>query len=751
MERIFETGMFGHRGHRYSMNYELKDVDFASLSDEGKYDIYKTWGEVLHSLDGGGNLFKISIINRHKNKKKELSKSMLSELGDGYDNLRLAINRLRYDDVAGDNSFIQDKFVTITSTQKNEEKAQSYFKRLEKDLNKKLSFFDSSLQVSGIHKRMEVLYNFFRPGKEAEFNFVFDEKESKGKFKDYICPDAIKFNYDHFVMGDKVGRVMMIKTLGNNIKDDFLTRLAEIKTNLVLTADILPTTMSEAQKIIDMKDSDVETNADAWSNKSRIREGSAIRLPRRISRDRKIIDSYIDDLDNNNQMMFFVQILIVYLADDKVLLDEYTESIMETASESTSQMSILYFQQEKALQDALPFGVRTITNLRDCNTDTTAMLLPFNAVTIDHSTGIPYGRHEETGQQQIVDRRLLTNGHEWILGVSGSGKSTNAKIKMSYEVLCTDGDFIIIDPDGEFTPWVHAFGGQVIRVGIDSLNIADISLAYGQDLEPTLSVDPVKKKIDLIITFLENVLDKNTRFGDIEKSIIDKACRTLYGAVMEGKTEYITLMDIYDLISGYELPEAVKLAVAMERHVKGSFNCFAQATSVSYNSRIVCYNLLGLQEQEKAAGMLVVMDQIDLKLSENREKDRITFIKIDEVSYFFKNKKALELLQKFSLRSRKYGGLITYILQNVSFALQIPEVKRMLDNAETVVMLKQASEDAVILAEMYGLSSNQIRSLVRAENGHGINKIGDIIYGFDGTIPKDNEIYRLVNTDVGKS
>lgn len=744
IKQIYESGMCLHNGKRYSMSYELKDVDFSSLSDDGKSEIFYSWSEILHSLDGSGNLCKITICNRHKNKRKVLNRVLLNtEVGDGYDNLRYAANRLRISDVQGDNGFVQDKFLTISAYKPSEEKAENYFRRLGRDINKKLGEFDSEMKTMTAQGRMEVIYNFFRPGRESEYNYYYDQKTSKRGFKDYVCPDSINFKYDHFEMGDKVGRVMQLKTLGTNIKDDFLTRLAEVKTNLMLTADIIALTNAEARRLIDLKDDDVETNAHAWSSKKAIREGSAIRLPRQVSRDRKVIDEYINDMDKNNQKIFLMQIVVAVLADNMDLLDEYSESIKETAAEYTCQMSTLYFQQRKGLQDAIPFGIRTISNLRDCNTDTTAIMMPFNAVNIDHSTGIPYGRHEGTGQQQMVDRRLLKNGHEWVLGPTGSGKSTNVKVKTIFEALCTDGDFVIVDPHGEWAPIVNALGGQVIRVGIDNINICDITRDYGDD------IDPIKKKSNFIISFFDAILDERTSFSDTEKSIVDKIIRNLYNGVWEG-SPYITLEDIYDSLTQMDIPAATNLAIALERHIMGSFNCFAKLTNVQYQSRIVCYDLSNLQEQEKNAGMLVVLDHIDMRLIANRNSNRITYIKFEEISYFFENYLSCLILEDFFFRARKYGGLITAIIQNVSKILQNEKARNMLNNAETVVMMKQAKEDAEILADMYGLSSNQVRNLIRADRGHGINKIGNVIYAFDGTIPEDNEILKLVDTNIGK-
>ena len=72
----------------------------------------------------------------------------------------------------------------------------------------------------------------------------------------------------------------------------------------------------------------------------------------------------------------------------------------------------------------------------------------------------------------------------------------------------------------------------------------------------------------------------------------------------------------------------------------------------------------------------------------------------------------------------------------------------MIANAENIIMLRQDPSDAEELAIMYNLSSIQTKTLKTAANGHGINKIGDIVYPFDGTIPEDNELFELINTTI---
>lgn len=318
---------------------------------------------------------------------------------------------------------------------------------------------------------------------------------------------------------------------------------------------------------------------------------------------------------------------------------------------------------------------------------------------------------------------------------------------MPFEALLTDGDIVICDPDGEYRPLVEALGGQVVHVGRDAINVADILLDYG---DPDNPIDPVKNSSDFVISFIETILNSGADFGEMEKSLVDRALRALYQGVINGAAAFITLEEVYDTLMGYGIQAATNLAISLERHVIGSFNCFAKQTSVNIHSRIVCYDLSTLPEQLKNPGMMVVMNHIDQRLIANRKQNRATYIKFEEMDYFFGHRASIVRIKDFFERARKYGGFITAVIQNITRVLQVPEAHMMIQNAANVIMMKQERDDAEELARMYGLSNIQVKALRFADIGHGINKIGDVIYSFDCTIPKDNEIYALIHTDTVK-
>lgn len=67
---------------------------------------------------------------------------------------------------------------------------------------------------------------------------------------------------------------------------------------------------------------------------------------------------------------------------------------------------------------------------------------------------------------------------------------------------------------------------------------------------------------------MEAILDDGTKFGETEKSLVDRAVRTLADGVMSGMYLQMTLMDIYEMLLQYQEPAAKQLALALERHIK---------------------------------------------------------------------------------------------------------------------------------------------------------------------------------------
>ena len=88
------------------------------------------------------------------------------------------------------------------------------------------------------------------------------------------------------------------------------------------------------------------------------------------------------------------------------------------------------------------------------------------------------------------------------------------------------------------------------------------------------------------------------------------------------------------------------------------------------HSRLICYDILDLGKQLQPIGMLVVLDSILNRITQNRAKGRNTFIFIDEIYLLFQHEYSANFLFTLWKRVRKYGAYCTGITQNVDDLLQ---------------------------------------------------------------------------------
>ncbi len=201
---------------------------------------------------------------------------------------------------------------------------------------------------------------------------------------------------------------------------------------------------------------------------------------------------FLDDLTTRDQRMMFAVITFVHTADTKEQLDQDTEALLTTARKHLCQFGVLKFQQLDGLNTVMPFGTRKIDTFRTLTTESLAVFIPFRVQDIYHENGIYYGQNVISKNMIIADRRLLLNGNAFILGVSGGGKSFAAKTEIINQILASDADVIIIDPEREYSALVKALGGEIINISATSkshINAMDMNKEYGDGANP---VTPTK-------------------------------------------------------------------------------------------------------------------------------------------------------------------------------------------------------------------------------------------------------------------
>ena len=390
-----------------------------------------------------------------------------------------------------------------------------------------------------------------------------------------------------------------------------------------------------------------------WQRKQNAANNFSAVLPYDMEQQRKETKEMLDDLTNRDQRMMFGLVTLVHLADTREQLDSDTETILTTARKHLCQMSTVRWQQKDGLDTVLPYGLRKIQAMRTLTTESTAVLIPFRTQEILQNGGIYYGQNAVSKNMIVADRRKLLNGNSFRLGVSGSGKSFSAKEEIVSIALSTQDDILILDPESEFGFLVEALGGEVIRISAASdthLNAMDMDRSYGDERNPLI------EKSEFILSLFEQLMGAGN-VSAREKSILDRCTYEVYRDYMarnfEGEPP--TLKNLYAALLRQPEPEARGLALSSELFITGSLNTFAQQTNVDTKARIIAYDIRELGEQLMPIGMLVVLDSILNRITQNRAKGKNTFIFIDEIYLLFQHEYSANFL--FTLWKRHQAAI----------------------------------------------------------------------------------------------
>ena len=190
--------------------------------------------------------------------------------------------------------------------------------------------------------------------------------------------------------------------------------------------------------------------------------------------------------------------------------------------------------------------------------------------------------------------------------------------------------------------------------------------------------NPVILKSEFILSLCGQLIG-GASLGAKQKSIIDRCTASVYRHYQQGNYQGVppTLQDFRE--------ELLK---------QDELNTFAKHTNVDTHSRLICYDILDLGKQLQPIGMLVVLDSILNRITQNRAKGRNTFIFIDEIYLLFQHEYSANFLFTLWKRVRKYGAYCTGITQNVDDLLQSHTARTMLANSEFIIMLNQASTES---------------------------------------------------------
>ena len=97
------------------------------------------------------------------------------------------------------------------------------------------------------------------------------------------------------------------------------------------------------------------------------------------------------------------------------------------------------------------------------------------------------------------------------------------------------------------------------------------------------------------ISFCELIMGSKTGLEAIEKTVIDRAVQKIYQPYFaDPRPENMPILgDLMNALLSQHIPEADRVAQALDLYVNGSLNFFNHRTTVDISNRLVCFDIKG--------------------------------------------------------------------------------------------------------------------------------------------------------------
>lgn len=747
-----ENGLMHISGDRWSRSYRLGDVAYTSANDEDKIDVIDTYAEALNSLDAENN-FQLLVLNKRQ-EHSALDQIVYEATGDGFDHYREEYNDIISDRFISDaRNFKVEKYVTISTKSYEELQADSQLHELASGIEEQ--FFQMGIdfeQINGL-ERLNILYWLLQ--NNPYFPYTYKDIALSGlRAKDFIAPNRIHFKEEHMAINDHLAKVMYIRHYPTFLTDKLIKKLLDIGIELAIVVHAQPYEQGDFETKI--------VNAQAQAKMELIRgqrdgmrdgivdpELSTSGVARETS---QTTERWKEETTQNDQKAFSGVMAVMIMAETREQLKLCRDKVATAGRTLGVRFEDCFYHQEQGLNTILPIGEAFLNvkqaYMRPMTTANVATQIPFTNVDIQSSSpkAIYYGQNQLSNNIITLDRKQdLKASNGVVLGSTGSGKGMTVKTTELIPTLLRypEDRIIIIDPESEYGDIAEAFNGQIIQISTSSkthLNLLDLPdtdqfIVDDNDKE----IDVVADKANILMGLFETILRDVT---DDHITIIDRVTREVYE-----RFEKPTLKEWQAILE--EQPEGVakELATKSEIYTRGSLNLFAHETNIDMTSRLIVFDLKGLNNKLKPFALMVVQDYIWQQVIRYQGVQTIRLY-WDELHLTFRSQTDASFFAELWARIRKYGGMPTGITQNIGTILAYEEGRNLLSNSDFMLLLEHKPQDIERLRTVVDIPDGLIKYIKRPKSkGSGLLVAGSTIVPFENKIPKDTQLYQLTNTD----
>ena len=449
---------------------------------------------------------------------------------------------------------------------------------------------------------------------------------------------------------------------------------------------------------------------------------------------------------------------MVITAPDEETLSKRVRKYRKVADTAGIILDTANYQQLKAFNTALPMGGRQVDFMRFFLSSSVAALHPFYAQDIIEPGGYVYGKNGLTKHLVIADRKTKANPHGIIIAHTGHGKSFFEKMEIQQTLIGTNDDILLIDPQNETEGLVARYGGKYFDLTPKSgifLNGFELyeEVFYGtDDLRERFVSTQTKYARSLLAAVMNNIV-----FTQEHATIVGRCARRMFEKVFSQKKlkKQPTLVMLREEIkeeldqteSEYDKNIIRPIYNSLEEYTEGSCDMLSRPSSIRYNERLVGFGLKNVPEDNWEAVMLTIMHYVSSRMEYNQRSRRATHFIVDETQVISRKGTSAEMLMSAVATFRKFGGICTLIMQNLTAALTNESLKELFSNCAFKVFFDQGGVDANALAEIQELTRSEMAALSSDEPGKGILVCGKKVIPIDTTMSKDNPLYKVNSTN----
>ena len=563
--------------------------------------------------------------------------------------------------------------------------------------------------------------------------------------KSQLAPKGLQFKPAEFVISDKYSTILTVvsyPTLINHGELASLTSYSGIK----VVAKHIPLPFDAMKKML---------NKEIANLKQRYQEERDRTVQERIRMDFESLEEFASMLASTQTKIYDFQLHIMITADSEEELNNKKIMIKNYLSALDMKAVPLRFEQESVFRSIIPIYPKQDIEERigtPIPSNTLAAMYPFifdsikdpglsTLLGVDFSGGVILFNQF---LYQLKKEHNRNNANMIILGTSGSGKSTAAKLLLRNHIR-NGNQVVVIDPEGELEEMAKLYDGDFIDLGkggehgmINPLEIvpdADedekakglghaVFTRHQQTLRAFMKYYSPSIEEDVLTMFIEAVqytykrfnIDYNSDFSQLKSE------------------DFPTFKDVYATIKGrlnsiaektHEKEVLEKLELRVRPIITELQYYFSGHTTIKPNSDFIVFNIREIMNADVNIRNALFFNILKYAWGLTLDKSNNTVLTVDEAHVLLSGNNTLgaEFLAQIQRRSRKYNtGTIIITQQPSDFSDQyvITQGKAIFDNSSYYLVMglkKQAVED---LSKLIDLNDNEKETIKRYQQGDAL-------------------------------